>query len=82
MPERDNKRLLETGRGAAIRCRSRQSIRTNWGTVPPAAFGVIVQEMENLGRHMLLVRWDNNICAYVFPHEIEVLDGAPFNLAA
>jgi hypothetical protein len=48
-------------------------IRTPAGNVLPSAAGTIVSETHNLGRHMLEVRWDGGVCAYVFPDEIEIV---------
>jgi hypothetical protein len=31
-----------------------------------------VHEIENLGRRMVLVEWDDNSSLYVFPDEIEI----------
>jgi hypothetical protein len=55
------------------RCRTNRFIRTHAGNVPPSALGTILCEIENLGRHMLQVRWDGGLCAYVFPDEIEIV---------
>jgi hypothetical protein len=58
---------------AGTRCRTNRLIRTHAGNVPPSALGTILAEMHNLGRRMLHVRWDAGLCAYVFPHEIEIV---------
>jgi hypothetical protein len=55
------------------RCRTNRLIRTHAGNVMPAAIGTILSEVDNLGRHMLQVRWDGGLCAYVFPEEIEIV---------
>jgi hypothetical protein len=55
------------------RCRTKRLIRTHAGSVPPSAIGTIISEIDNLGRHMLQVRWDGGFCAYVFPDEIEIV---------
>jgi hypothetical protein len=55
------------------RCRTNRLIRTHAGNIPAAAIGTIVSENDNLGRHMLQVRWDGGLCAYVFPDEIEIV---------
>jgi hypothetical protein len=55
------------------RCRTNRLIRTHAGNVPPSAVGTILAEIDNLGRHMLQVRWDGGLCAYVFPDEIEIV---------
>ena len=55
------------------RCCTRRLIRAHGGNIPPAAMGTIVSEVDNLGRHMLHVRWDAGLCAYVFPDEVEIV---------
>jgi hypothetical protein len=57
------------------RCRTTRLIRTHAGNVPPSTVGTILCEINNLGRHMLHVRWDGGLCAYVFPDEIEIFPG-------
>jgi hypothetical protein len=37
--------------------------------------GTIQYEIENLGRHIINVRWDNGLTLNVFPNEIEIIDG-------
>jgi hypothetical protein len=54
------------------RCRTKRLIRTHAG-VPPSAIGTINSEIDNLARHMLQVRWESGLCAYVFPHEVEIV---------
>jgi hypothetical protein len=62
-----------SGDARGSRCRTNRLIRTHAGTVPPAAVGTVLFELDNLGRHMLRVRWDDGLCAYVFPDEIEIV---------
>jgi hypothetical protein len=38
--------------------------------------GTVEAEINNLGRHMIAVRWDNGLEMYVFPDEIEIDDKA------
>ena len=57
----------------AVRCRARREIRTHRGNVRPSAVGTIISEIDNLGRHLLEVRWGNGVCSYVFPHEVEII---------
>ena len=57
----------------AMRCRTRREIRTHGGNVRPSAVGTIISEIDNLGRHLLEVRWGNGVCSYVFPHEVEII---------
>lgn len=35
---------------------------------------VIVRQVENLGRIMLLIRFSNDSTTFVFPDEIEIID--------
>jgi hypothetical protein len=63
----------EGGSTVGHRCRTKRLIRTHAGNVLPSAVGMILSEIDNLGRHMLQVRWDGGVCAYVFPHEIELV---------
>ena len=58
---------------SAMRCRARKEIRTHRGNVRRAAVGTIISEIDNLGRHLLEVRWGNGVCSYVFPHEVEII---------
>jgi hypothetical protein len=37
--------------------------------------GTIQYEIENLGRHLVNVHWDNGLRLNVFPNEIEFIDG-------
>ena len=67
----------------AVRCRAKREIRTHGGKVRQAAVGTIVSEIDNLGRHLLEVRWANGVRSYVFPHEVEIFgDHGPVNRAA
>jgi hypothetical protein len=61
-----------------LRCRARWQLRTHAGVIDASSYGTIISETENLGRRLFEVRWDNNVCAYVFPHEIEILSTEPF----
>ncbi len=58
-----------------IRCRAAREIRTNWGMVTPSTGGTIQYEIENLGRYIILVDWDNGLSLNVSPSEIEIIDG-------
>lgn len=55
-----------------FRCATRQLVRTVEGNLPRGSQGTLVYEMENLGRRLILVNWDNGFSVPVFPHEIEV----------
>jgi hypothetical protein len=56
---------------AGLRCHTRQLVRTVKGDLPRESHGTIAYEMENLGRQLILVNWDNGISVPVFPDEIE-----------
>ena len=58
-----------------IRCRAAREIRTNWGMVTTSNGGTIQYEIENVGRYLMLVDWDNGLSLNVSPSEIEVIDG-------
>ena len=55
------------------RCRAVRLINTQDGRVLRGARGTIRHEMENLGRHLVFVSWDDGPIGYVFPNEIELL---------
>jgi hypothetical protein len=57
-----------------LRCRARRQLRTHAGLIGAFSEGVIISEIDSLGRRLIEVQWDNEICVYVFPHEIEILD--------
>jgi hypothetical protein len=57
-----------------LRCRARKEIRTYAGKIDAFSEGMIISENDNLGRRLLRVRWKNGVYAYVFPHEIEIVD--------
>lgn len=58
---------------AGARCRALHHINTVQGTLPRGSFGTIRYEMDNLGRHLVLVDWDTGISVPVFPPEIEIV---------
>lgn len=60
--------LNRTQTGA--RCYTLHLIRTVKGDLPRGTFGTVMHAMENLGRYLILVRWDNGIIVPVFPDEI------------
>lgn len=69
----ENESLNRVVNTPVVRCRARREIRTHAGNVRPAAVGTIISEIDNLGRHLLQVHWGSGICAYVFPHEVEIM---------
>ena len=56
-----------------MRCRATREIRTSQGLIRCSTVGVIQCEMDNLGRHLILVRWDSGVTDYAYPSEIEIL---------
>ena len=57
-----------------MRCRAMKEIRSYQGLVRRYSEGVIQYNMDNLGRHLISVQWDNGVIDYVYPPEIEILD--------
>jgi len=64
---------------AGLRCYTRHLVRTVKGDLPRESQGTILYEMENLGRQLILVNWDNGISVPVFPDEIEIESQAAAN---
>ena len=58
-----------------MKCRAVRDIQSYQGTVSASMEGTIQYEIENLGRHIINVRWDNGLRMNVFPNEIEIIDG-------
>ena len=54
------------------RCRAKSAIRSHRGFVVAGCRGIIEGEMENLGRHLIAVKWDDGPAMYVFPDEISI----------
>src|SRR5229473_8274243 len=61
---------------AGCRCSTRQLLRTVQGNLPRGSQGTVAYEMDNLGRHLLFVHWDQGFSVPVFPDEVE-LQSAP-----
>jgi len=47
-------------------------VRTVIGDLPRGSHGTVLYELENLGRILILVRWDTGMSVLVFPDEIEL----------
>jgi hypothetical protein len=56
---------------SGVRCHIRHPVRTVQGELPRDSQGTVVYEIDNSGRHLMLVHWDNGIRVHVFPGEIE-----------
>ena len=66
-----------------MRCRTTKEIRSHQGLVRRYSEGIIQYNMDNLGRHLISVQWDNGVIDYVYPLEIELLgqrDEPAFNV--
>lgn len=57
---------------AGVRCHTVRLLRTVEGNLPRGSQGAVESETENLGRHLILVRWDSGFLVPVFPEEIEI----------
>ena len=57
---------------AGFRCHTLQLLRTVHGNLPRGSQGAVAYEMDNLGRHLILVHWDQGFSVPVFPDEVEV----------
>jgi hypothetical protein len=57
---------------AGFRCKTRLLVRTVKGDLPRGSQGTLVYEMDNLGRHLILVNWDRGFSVPAFPDEIEL----------
>ncbi len=63
--------MVDRSRSGA-QCRTLRHLRTVEGILPRGSHGTILYEMDNLGRWLVFVDWDNGMSVPVFPHEIEV----------
>jgi hypothetical protein len=57
---------------AGFRCHTLQRLRTVLGALPRGSQGTVAYEMDNLGRHLILVHWDQGFSVPVFPDEVEL----------
>ena len=56
------------------RCQLLQPIRDRSGMVRFHESPEVLREVENLGRRMLLVRFDDGATTLLFPHEVKSLE--------
>ena len=54
-----------------LKCRAVRDIRDYQGVVSVSAEGTIEYEVENLGRHLINVQWDNGVRLNVLADDIE-----------
>lgn len=66
---------------AGTRCSATREIRTHAGLIKRFTQGAILYDLDNLGRRLIYVQWDNGISAYVYPVEIDVLASAEEEVA-
>jgi hypothetical protein len=57
-----------------MKCRAVRDIRSYQGMVSASTEGIIRYELENHGRHLINVQWDNGLRLNVFPNEIKIID--------
>ncbi len=57
-------------------CRTVRHLTTRDGRLPRDTRGIIQYEMENLGRHLVFVNWENGMNTPVFIDEIEMHENA------
>jgi hypothetical protein len=55
-----------------MRCRTTKMIRTHGGLLARFSEGTIQGLVDNLGRQLISVQWDNGVATYVFANEIEI----------
>ena len=65
--------MMDRSRSGA-RCRTLRHVNTVKGILPRDSYGTLRYEMDNLGRRLMFVDWDNGMRVPVFPYEIEVLE--------
>lgn len=56
-----------------VKCRAVREIQSHQGRVSLSTEGTIQYEIDNLGRHLINVRWDNGLSLNVFPSDIELI---------
>jgi hypothetical protein len=56
-----------------MRCETLQMVRTVRGDLPRGSQGNVINEIENIGRHLIVVQWDSGITIPVFPNEVRFL---------
>jgi hypothetical protein len=59
---------------AGSRCRATKEIRSHQGVTGRFTEGTIQYDIDNCGRHLIRVSWDNGITDYAYPFEIEIID--------
>ena len=55
------------------RCRATKEIRSHQGLAEDTARASFSTDIDNLGRHLISVQWDNGVSDHVYPLDIEIL---------
>jgi hypothetical protein len=63
-------------------CRLLEPVRDHEGHIRFTEAVEIIKEIDNLDRHMYLVRFEDGSTTFVFPHEVEILTTPPLRNAA
>jgi hypothetical protein len=58
---------------AGTRCLATKEIRTHSGLIKRFTEGTILYDLDNLGRRLIYVQWNNGVAGYVYPVEIETI---------
>ncbi len=56
-----------------MRCRATKDIRSHQGLTRRFTEGTVQFDLDNLGRHLISVIWDNGVTDYAYPFEIEII---------
>lgn len=59
---------------SGTRCRATKKIRSHQGMTGRFTEGTIQYDIDNFGRRLIRVQWDNGITDYVSPFEVELID--------
>lgn len=63
------------------RCRATKEIRSHHGLTRRFTERTIQYDLDNIGRHLISVKWETGVTDYVFPFEIEIIDeGEPLSV--
>ena len=54
------------------RCRAERAIIGHQGIVTANTEGTVQHVIDNLGRQLINVEWDNGVTMYAFPDEVEI----------
>lgn len=57
---------------AGLRCRVTRPLTTRQGFLPRDSRGTVVSQMENLGRQLTTVAWDNGLVIPMLEGEVEI----------